>query len=111
MQRLRISRVIAGLAATLLVCATGSIRADEKPVRGFVNLFDGKTLTGWTLMGGSGPGYVPKDGILDVPADGGGNLFTEKEYSDFVFRFEFKLFPGSNNGVGIRAPLQGDAAY
>jgi hypothetical protein len=111
MQRLRMSRVLVALAATLLVCAAGAVRAAEKQGRGFVNLFDGKTLTGWTLVGGSGPGYVPKDGVLDVPADGGGNLFTEKEYSDFVFRFEFKLYHGSNNGIGIRAPLQGDAAY
>ena len=78
---------------------------------GFTRLFDGKTLDGWKLVGGVGPGYVPQDGILDCPADGGGNLFTEKEYSDFVFRFEFKLSAAGNNGIGIRAPLQGDAAY
>jgi hypothetical protein len=52
-----------------------------------------------------------KDGVLVCPADGGGNLFTEKEYSNFVFRFEFKTEPGGNNGVGIRAPFEGDAAY
>ena len=40
-----------------------------------------------------------------------GNLYTKKEYSDFDFRFEFKLTPGANNGVGIRTPLTGDAAY
>ena len=45
------------------------------------------------------------------PLDGGGNLYTEKEYANFVFRFEFKAEPGGNNGVGIRAPLEGDAAY
>ena len=60
---------------------------------------------------GGGPGYVPQNGVLDCPAEGGGNLFTEKEYSDFVFRFEFKLWANSNNGIGMRAPLQGDAAY
>jgi len=76
-----------------------------------VSLFDGKTLQGWTLVGRHGRGYVVTDGLLVCPADGGGNLFTEKEYSDFVFRFEFRLEPGSNNGVGIRAPLEGDAAY
>jgi len=42
---------------------------------------------------------------------GHGNLFTQKEYSDFIFRFEFQLTPGANNGLGIRAPLEGDAAY
>ena len=42
---------------------------------------------------------------------GNGNLYTKDEYSDFIYRFEFKLTPGANNGVGIRAPLNGDAAY
>lgn len=83
-------------------------RAGEK---GFVALFDGKSLNGWKLIRGHGPGYVVKDDALVCPADGGGNLFTEKEYSNFVFRFEFKTEPGGNNGVGIRAPLEGDAAY
>jgi len=79
--------------------------------KGFVALFDGKSLTGWKLVRGHGPGYVVKEGVLVCPADGGGNLFTEKEYSNFIFRFEFKTEPGGNNGVGIRAPLEGDAAY
>jgi len=78
---------------------------------GFATLFDGKSLAGWKLMRGHGPGYIVKDGTIVCPADGGGNLYTEKEYANFVFRFEFKVEPGGNNGVGIRAPLEGDAAY
>jgi hypothetical protein len=78
---------------------------------GFTPLFDGKSLKGWILVGGRGPGYVVENGILVCPAEGGGNLFTEKEYSNFILRFEFRMEPGANNGVGIRAPLQGDAAY
>ncbi len=78
---------------------------------GFTPLFDGTSLKGWTLVNGKGPGYVAQHGILVCPADGGGNLFTEKEYGNFIFRFEYRLSPGGNNGVGIRAPLTGDAAY
>jgi hypothetical protein len=97
---------------TLLAAAAAfSIAAFARTERGFTPLFDGKTLTGWTLIGGHGPGYVVKDNRIVCPKEGGGNLFTEKEYSNFVFRFEFKLTPGANNGIGIRAPLQGDAAY
>jgi hypothetical protein len=83
-------------------------KTDEK---GFVPLFDGKSLNGWKLVRGRGPGYVVKDGVIVCPTDGGGNLYTEKEYANFAFRFEFKTEPGGNNGVGIRAPLEGDAAY
>ncbi len=42
---------------------------------------------------------------------GHGNLFTEKGYSEFNFRFEFQLTPGAHNGLGVRTPLEGDAAY
>jgi hypothetical protein len=79
--------------------------------KGFQSLFNGRNLDGWVLVGGKGPGYVVQDGVLVCPADGGGNLLTDKDYSDFIFRFEFKLTDGANNGVGIRAPLEGDIAY
>lgn len=76
---------------------------------GFVPLFNGRDLAGWT---GGGGGYAAEDGKIVVhPERGGGNLFTEKEYADFVLRFEFKLTPAANNGLGVRAPLEGDAAY
>lgn len=78
---------------------------------GFEPLFDGKSLKGWTLVNPKGSGYLVQDGILICPAEGGGNLFTEREFSDFILRFEYRLSPGGNNGVGIRAPLQGNAAY
>jgi hypothetical protein len=78
---------------------------------GFVPLFDGKSLTGWRLVGKTGDGYGVKDGIIYCARGGGGNLLTDKEYADFILRLEFKLEPGSNNGVGIRAPLEGVPTY
>lgn len=79
---------------------------------GFVSLFDGETLDGWVLVGKRGPGYLVRNGKIVCPPDGGGNLFTEREYSDFILRFEFKLEAGSNNGLAIRSPLQeGSIAY
>ncbi|MBY0503856.1 MAG: DUF1080 domain-containing protein [Bryobacteraceae bacterium] len=82
--------------------------ADET---GFRPLFDGKSLKGWQLVGGHGQGYLVEDGSIVCPADGGGNLLTDREYGDFILRLEYKLSPGGNNGVGIRTPLTGDAAY
>ncbi|MGE0103058.1 MAG: DUF1080 domain-containing protein [Blastocatellales bacterium] len=96
------------LSLTLLSAAVSSQKNDEK---GFVSLFDGKSTKGWMLIRGRGPGYVVRDGVLVCPLDGGGNLLTEKEYSNFIFRFEFRTEPGGNNGVGIRTPREGDAAY
>jgi len=108
--KLLVSLITACLS--MFIAAAQAQDATIKPgEKGFVTLFDGKSLNGWKLMRGHGPGYVVKDSVLVCPADGGGNLFTEKEYSNFVFRFEFKIEPGGNNGVGIRAPFEGDAAY
>ena len=79
--------------------------------RGFKDLFNGKDLDGWTLVKPTGRGYVVENGVLVCPEDGGGNLLTEKDYANFVLRFDFKMSPGGNNGIGIRAPLAGDIAY
>src|SRR6185436_7378131 len=35
----------------------------------------------------------------------GGFLYTDKEYGDFSLKFEFRLTPGANNGIGIRTPM------
>lgn len=80
---------------------------------GFQPIFDGKTLNGWTLLDKdkSGNGYIVENGAIVCPSNGGGNLLTDKEYSNFVLRFEFKMEPGGNNGIGIRAPIAGDIAY
>lgn len=77
---------------------------------GFKVLFDGSSLHEWV---GNKSAYIIEDGNLAVyPKRGGnGNLYTKDQYADFVYRFEFKLTPGANNGVGLRAPLEGDAAY
>ncbi len=77
---------------------------------GFVSVFNGRNLDGWV---GNKKSYSVEDGMIVIKPgdDSGGNLYTQKEYSDFVFRFEFQLTPGANNGLGIRTPLEGDAAY
>ena len=78
--------------------------------QGFTSLFNGKNLDGWV---GNKESYQARDGmiVIDPKGGGGGNLFTEKEYGNFILRFEFQLTPGANNGLGIHAPLEGDAAY
>ncbi|MDH4196770.1 MAG: DUF1080 domain-containing protein, partial [Candidatus Aminicenantes bacterium] len=76
---------------------------------GFVPLFNGRDLTGWT---GETKAYIAIDGKIVIdPERGGGNLYAESEFEDLILRFEFKMPPGANNGVGVRAPLGGDAAY
>ena len=102
------SRQMSVVLAIGLATLTLSLLASEP---GFVSLFDGKTLNGWTLLGKTGDGYIVKDGTIVLPRGGGGNLFTEKEFSDFILRFEFKLSDGSNNGLAFRAPVQARSVH
>jgi hypothetical protein len=78
-----------------------------QPEEGFVALFDGTTLNGWI---GDTAGYAVEHGAIACTPNGR-NLFTAKEYGDFTLRLEFMLTPGANNGIGLRAPVDGDAAY
>lgn len=87
-----------------------AVLSDAEKKQGFAMLFDGTNLEQWT---GDTSGYRLEEGNIVVHPEqhGAGNLFTKDEYADFEYRFEFQLTPGANNGLGIRAPLQGDAAY
>ena len=87
------------------------VLSEEEKKQGFELLFDGTNLDNFV---GNKVGYVPINGCINVTANYGNesNLYTKKEYRDFIFRFEFCfLRPGVNNGVGIRTPMGVDAAY
>ena len=74
----------------------------------FKSVFNGKDFTGWQ---GKVDSYEVIDGAIRCKKGAGGNLLTEKEYANFIARVEFRLPPGGNNGLAIRASLDGDAAY
>ncbi len=82
----------------------------EEKNQGFVSLFDGTNLDQWT---GDKASYLLEDGVVVVIPEKGdaGNLYTKEEFADFIYRFDFQLTPGANNGIGVHAPLEGDAAY
>jgi hypothetical protein len=93
------SLFLALAAATALVMS--SIAVEPTSDEGFAKLFDGKTLDGWQ---GGKDGYVIQEESIVSQLKGSGNLATVKEYGDFHLKFEFKLTPGANNGIGIRVP-------
>lgn len=97
---------------TLLACSrtnpTSTSSAEKRA--GYQTLFDGTDLNQW--VGNKTDYYIDgRDLVVDPKRGGSGNLYTKNEYADFIYRFEFQLTPGANNGLGIRTPLEGDAAY
>ncbi len=83
------------------------IREIPRPEQGRP-LFNGTDLSGWV---GATDRYYVRNGAIVCPKGIYANLYTAEEFADFVLRFEFRLTPGANNGLAIRAPLEGDAAY
>ena len=106
------------LAGAVSIARLNAAPPPQEKEPGFTSLFNGKDFTGWIYgqrpngtENKTGKGYQIENGVIYSTKEDGGNLYTEKEYANFVFRFEFRLTPNANNGIGIRAPLEGDAAY
>jgi hypothetical protein len=76
-----------------------------------VSLFNGKDLSGWQIVGEKPESWNVRDGALIANPDGGGWLASTREYDDFELQLAFRVPPGGNSGVFIRAPLYGDPAY
>jgi len=55
--------------------------------------------------------WTVKSGVLHGSNPRGTWLVSEREYGDFILRFEFRLEERGNSGVGLRFPLQGDPAF
>ncbi|HOY14930.1 MAG TPA: DUF1080 domain-containing protein, partial [Saprospiraceae bacterium] len=76
----------------------------------WVNLFDGKTLKGWTQKGGEAKYAVVKGEIVGTTVANTPNSFlcTEKEYGDFILEMDLKLDAPMNGGVQFRSLSKAD---
>lgn len=93
---------------SLQICAADDAVRPSAPAP----LFDGKSLAGWVKADGTpaqaGSGWEVADGILHRKG-AGGDLYTAKEYGDFVLEWEWKISPGGNSGVKYRVTRYGNA--
>lgn len=72
---------------------------------GWTQLFDGKTLTGWTQKNGTAKYEVVDGTVKGTTNEGSPNSFlcTDKLYGDFELEFEVKVHDKLNSGVQIRS--------
>jgi len=68
-------------------------------------------LVGWQQIGGQQGAWHFADGILSIGDEDGGWLATCRPYDNFGLSLEFRIPPGGDSGVFLRAPLEGDPAY
>jgi hypothetical protein len=75
---------------------------------GWINLFDGKTTTGWHTYGKTTAGKIWKieNGSLHLDAAAkkemsaeNGDLVTNEEYDNFHLKLEWKISPKGNSGI------------
>ena len=89
---------------------TQLINTDREPSlkdAGFVSLFDGKTLNGWTPKQGTMI-FEVKDGTIVGTCSAGPSTFlcTDKKYTDFIFTCETKWEVDGNTGVQVRSRIR-----
>ncbi len=102
-----------GIAACALAQDPDDLLTFEEAHEGFVPLFNGMDLSGWWIRGEQG-GFVAEGGSLVTLGEPGGDyIFADREYANFVFRYQYKVQTTGegNSGVAIRTPKAGDPAF
>src|SRR4051794_41947713 len=82
----------------VLVCGAALVLAGQPKTaaeEGFTPLFDGKDLSHWIIPAGDNGHWKVVDGVIDYDArseaPGDKNLWTEREYGDFVLQLDWRL--------------------
>jgi hypothetical protein len=97
---------VCGVALAFLLVSTGCGSRPRDP--GFLTLFDGQLFSGWQLGPGAVDAFALADGALVTRRGAAGRMFTERQYGDFVLRFEVRAEEGGSLGLAMRAPTEGD---
>jgi hypothetical protein len=99
------------LLAVVILLPAARTEAADTGATGFVPLYNGKDLQGWEDQNGSISAWQANGPILSCIKPGGGWLRTNKMYSDFVLRVDWRIPPEGNSGIGLRFPPKGDPAH
>ena len=92
------------IVQTYAVAQINTLTPEEK-TQGWILLFNGENLDGWTSVGKDAPptlGWEIKDGILTVKPEGGkrgGDIITKEQYDDFELLVDFRITEGANSGI------------
>ncbi|MBI1312208.1 DUF1080 domain-containing protein [bacterium] len=73
----------------------------EEIREGWIQLFDGQTLAGWT-PGSNANWHVNADGEIEASEGDIGLLLTTVPFADYELRFDYWMAKGGNSGVFLR---------
>jgi hypothetical protein len=87
--------LVALFVASLGLGTPSLLAADNIAPPGFISLFNGRDLTGWRVPAGDNGHWRVLDGVIDYDArseaSGDKNLWTEREFKDFVLRVDWRI--------------------
>ncbi len=92
------------LGATSVSGQVNALSAEEI-ADGWILLFDGETLFGWTPVGGAQ--WRVDDGVLVADSGEPGWLRHNGTFADFVLKLEFRTAGDGNSGVFLRSAAEG----
>ncbi len=86
--------------------ATGQVKADCKPTKGYRDIFNGQTLDGWKQ---AGPGkFTVKDGTMESEGGMGLLWYQAKELKSYSLKLDWKMRGDDNSGVFVGFPASDD---
>jgi len=82
--------------------ACSQTKKDDTP---WVNMFDGSTLEGWSIIGGNATYEIIDGEVTGTSTPNTPNTFlrSDKNYGDFILELEYKVDPKLNSGIQIRS--------
>lgn len=101
-------RLIGFLVGVLIILALVGVAlqapnqlSEQEAKEGWKLLFNGKDLSGWTIIGDP-DSWTVEGGTLYCRGKGGGMIYADGVYKNFELKLEFKLTPKANSGVFLR---------
>ncbi|MCS7224881.1 MAG: DUF1080 domain-containing protein [Armatimonadetes bacterium] len=104
-------RSLLALGLTGLWMSKGELFAAESQEEGFVPIFNGKDLSGLVPFldpnardADPAKTFTVRNGVLVISGHPNGYIRTEKEFGDFILRFEYQMMAEGNSGVFLMVP-------
>lgn len=95
--------LIAMLVAPLAVISADEAKGKKKSEKGFISLFDGKSLNGWKVNKENPKSIIVKDGNIVIDGPRAHLFYTgdveNHNFKNFVLRAQVKTFPKANSGI------------
>lgn len=95
MRILASSRIVHRLLPAICLASTSLLAADNVAPEGWIPLFNGRDFTGWNVPEGDNGHWRVVDGVIDYDAaseaPGDKNLWSRREFTDFVLRVDWRI--------------------